>query len=103
MKMLIQDLYDKGLDADEIGEFAAKIHAEGGETIDWENLTDEQVEVIMNEHNHKDDGCPICSKLAEYGKIPEDNPDRDDPDEPSLEERQDKAEQINPKDSKKEG
>ena len=93
----VEELYKKGLDPDEIGELTAKSHAEGLETIDWKNLSDEQVMVIMEEHNHKNDGCPVCSKLAEYGKIPEDNPDRDDPDEPSLEERQDKAEQMNPR------
>ena len=92
-----KELNDRGLDADELGELTAKSHVEGHETIDWKNLTNEQVMVIMEEHNHKNDGCSVCSKLAEYGKIPEDNPDRDDPDEPSLEERQDKVEQINPR------
>ena len=43
--------------------------------IDWKNLSSEQVEMIMDDHDHRNDGCPVCSKLAEYGKIPEDDPD----------------------------
>ena len=68
----MKQLY-KGLDPDEIGEITAQMHAEGLETIDWKNLTDEQVDVIMNNHDCKTrggGGCSVCCKLADAGKIP---------------------------------
>jgi hypothetical protein len=73
----MEELQEK-LDSDEIGELTAQSHANGEETIDWKNLSDEQVELIMDQHDCKksiDSGCSVCAKLAEYGKIPEDNPD----------------------------
>lgn len=69
----IDELRENGLDNDEIGELAAQSHAEGLDTIDWNNLTDEQVELILDEHNCTGspmDGCAVHQKLYEAGKIP---------------------------------
>ena len=68
----IKDLNKKGLDSDEIGEIAFESHAKGLEMIDWENLSDEQVELIMNDHDCSAspmDGCAVCQKLYDNGKI----------------------------------
>ena len=91
----MNELYDSGLDADEIGEFTAEMKSKGFDTIDWKNLSDEQVELILNEHDctgGPEDGCAVCQKLCDAGKL-----NRSDPDEPSLEERAVKAEMTNPR------
>lgn len=69
----IDELRESGLDNDEIGELTAQSHAEGLDIIDWKNLSDEQVEAIVNDHNctaSPMDGCAVCQKLYEAGKIP---------------------------------
>jgi len=104
----VEQLNDKGLDSDEIGELTARSRADGLETIDWKNLSDEQVELIMSDHDCKqtpEDGCPVCAKLMEYGKIPERYASQKDAfesrgseeSEGLTEEKVSKVEQINPR------